>query len=88
MSNTPETYAELLRARGDVPISVLRQIHGQLGSLLEFVDTLDNELDIPAAPNDTAIAIAAALKARYPDFKDMADEDVLAYFKVQVNGRS
>jgi len=31
-----------------------------------------------------AVAIANALRARYPDFADKSDAEVLAYFNVQV----
>lgn len=83
-SNTPETYADLLKARGDVPISVLRQLKTQIDSLLSLVDTLDVDMQLTPAPDDATVAIANALRARYPDFADKSDADVLAYFNVQV----
>lgn len=82
--NTPETYADLLKARGDVPISVIRQLHARLGDLLTLVDTVDEVFEIPPAPTKAEAAIAAALRARYPDFKDQSDAEVLAYFGVKV----
>lgn len=84
MSNTPETYADLLKARGDVPITVLRQLKAQIDSLLALVDALDVDMQLTPAPDDATVAIANALRARYPDFADKSDEEVLAYFNVQV----
>lgn len=83
-SNTPETYADLLKARGDVPISVLRQLKVQIDSLLALVDTLDVDMQLTPAPDDATVAIANALRARYPDFADKSDAEVLDYFNVQV----
>lgn len=83
-NNTPETYADLLKARGDVPISVLRQLKSQIDSLLALVDTLDVDMQLTPAPDDATVAIANALRARYPDFADKSDAEVLAYFNVQV----
>lgn len=83
-SNTPETYADLLKARGDVPISVLRQLKTQIDSLLSLVDTLDVDMQLAPAPDSATAAIANALRARYPDFADKSDAEVLAYFNVQV----
>ena len=84
MGNTPETYADLLKARGDVPITVLRQLKVQIDSLLALVDTLDVDMQLTPAPDDATVAIANALRARYPDFADKSDAEVLAYFNVQV----
>lgn len=83
-NNTPETYADLLKARGDVPIAVLRQLKAQIDSLLALVDTLDVDMQLTPAPDDATAAIANALRARYPDFADKSDAEVLAYFNVQV----
>ena len=83
-SNTPETYADLLKARGDIPISVLRKLKAQIDSLLEAVDALDVDMQLTPAPDDAIVAIANALRARYPDFADKSDAEVLAYFNVQV----
>ena len=83
-SNTPETYADLLKARGDVPITVLRQLKVQIDSLLALVDTLDVDMQLTPAPDDATVAIANALRARYPDFADKSDAEVLSYFNVQV----
>lgn len=82
--NTPETYADLLKARGDIPISVLRQVYEQLGGLIELLDTMDEAFDLPAAPTDAEIAIANALRAKYPDFADKTDKEILEYFNVKV----
>lgn len=83
-SNTPETYADLLKARGDIPISVLRKLKAQIDSLLEAVDALDVDMQLTPAPDDAIVAIANALRARYPDFADKSDAEVLDYFNVQV----
>lgn len=82
--NTPETYADLLKARGDVPISVLRSVYEQIGGLLALVDTMDESFEIAPAPTEAETAIANALRARYPDFAGRSDKEVLAYFNVKV----
>lgn len=92
--NTPETYADLLKARGDVPISVLRSMREQLDNLLSAIDTMDKVFEVPPAPTKAETAIAAAIRAKYPvlpaddgaerDSSSMSDAEVLAYFGVQV----
>lgn len=82
-TNTPQDYAELLKARGDVPISIIRQIHAQLTDLLALVDNFDdNVFGLPKATGKGATAIAAALRAAYPEFADKTDAEVLAHFDV------
>lgn len=34
IENTPESYADLLKARGDVPIAALRKVHEQMVACL------------------------------------------------------
>ena len=84
VTNTPEGYADLLKARGDVPITILRNVYGQIGALLDLVDTMDVDFEIKPAPSEAETAIAAALRAKYPDFKDKSDAEVLAYFNVKI----
>lgn len=86
VTNTPESFADLLKARGDVPITVLRSVRDQIDGLLQLVDTMDEAFDLPPAPTEAEVAIAAALRAKYPDFKDKTDREVLAYFNVKVGG--
>lgn len=82
--NTPETFADLLKARGDIPIAVLRQVYEQIGALLQMVDTIDTDAGLTPAPSEAEQAIANALRARYPDFKDKSDAEVLEYFGVKL----
>lgn len=84
--NTPETYADLLKARGDIPIATLRQVKAIIDDLLAAVDTIDVAFDVKPAPDDASAAIAAALRAKYPEFADKSDSEVLAYFDVTVGG--
>lgn len=84
IENTPESYADLLKARGDVPIAVLRKVHEQIGSLLALVDTMDATFELPPAPTEAETAIANALRAKYPAFAGKSDHEVLAYFNVSV----
>ena len=44
VTNTPESFADLLKARGDVPITVLRSVRDQIDGLLQLVDTMDEAL--------------------------------------------
>lgn len=84
IENTAASYADLLKARGDVPVTVLRHVHSQLGALLALIDTMDVDFEIEPAPSEAEQAIAAALRAKYPDFKDKTDAEVLDYFGVQI----
>ena len=89
-----DTFADLLKARGDVPIATLRQIKTIVDGLLELVDTMDTAFDLPPAPTEAEQAIAAALRARYPVFPDkdgrdtdatqLTDAEILAYFGVKL----
>ena len=63
--NTAASYADLLKARGDVPVTVLRHVHAQLGALLALIDTMDVDFEIEPAPSEAEQAIAAALRAKY-----------------------
>ena len=82
IENTAASYADLLKARGDVPVTVLRHVHAQLGALLALIDTMDVDFEIEPAPSEAEQAIAR--RAKYPDFKDKTDAEVLDYFGVQV----
>ena len=63
---------------------MLRHVHAQLGALLALIDTMDVDFEIEPAPSEAEQAIAAALRAKYPDFKDKTDAEVLDYFGVQI----
>jgi len=52
--------------------------------LLALIDTMDVDFEIEPAPSEAEQAIAAALRAKYPDFKDKTDAEVLDYFGVQI----
>lgn len=84
MSNTPESYADLLKSRGDVAISALRNVYQQIGTILAAVDEMDITLDVAPAPTEPQQAIAAALRARYPEFADKSDVEILKHFGVEV----
>jgi len=84
MSNTPESYADLLKARGDVAISALRNVYQSIGTILAAVDEMDITLEAEPAPTEPQKAIAAALRARYPEFAGKSDAEILKQFDVEV----
>lgn len=81
--NTPESYAELLKARGDIPIGLLRSIRDQIDGVLQSIDELDVQLGVPPAPNDPINAVIAALRSQYPEYKSLSDEELLRMFNVR-----
>lgn len=80
--NTEKDFAELLKARGDVAISLLRQIYDILKDSMSLIDEIDSSLEVDKAPAHVDSAIANALRAKYPGFKKLSDAEILKHFDI------
>lgn len=78
-----EDYEALLRARGDVPIGYLRNLHAALTQLLNAIDEIDKVLDIEPNSYTASSSIVDTLRKRRPDIAHLTDEQILAVFNVE-----
>lgn len=76
-----DDYRELLLARGNVAIQLLTSFVNEAQAILADLRALDDSLDVQMAPAD--VELLRVLRARFPEFKDKTDAEVLAYFNVQ-----
>lgn len=76
-----DDYRELLLARGNVAIQLLASFVNEAQAILNDLKALDESLDVQMAPAD--VELLRVLRARFPEFKDKSDAEVLAYFNVQ-----
>lgn len=74
---------DLLLARGNVGIEFIRELHESTGRILQVVDQIDTEWQIPREMPDTIRRIADAVRKTYPDFANATDAEIIKQFGLE-----
>lgn len=74
---------DLLLARGNVGIEFIRELHESTGRILQVVDQIDTEWQIPREMPDTIRRIADAVRKTYPEFANATDAEIIKQFGLE-----
>jgi len=74
---------DLLLARGNVGIEFIRELHESTGRILQVVDQIDTEWQIPREMPDTIRRIADAIRKTYPEFANATDAEIIKQFGLE-----
>ena len=74
---------DLLLARGNVGIEFIRELHESTGRILQVVDQIDTEWQIPREMPDTIRRSADAIRKIYPEFASATDAEIIKQFGLE-----
>lgn len=74
---------ELLVARGNLAIEMLREIHKRTGEFLSAQDEVDKQWQVPKEIADTHKLIIEAVRKNYPEFSKATDAEILHHFNLK-----
>ena len=78
---TPQLY-ELLVARGNTAIEMLRHMHKVIGEFLQVQDQVDKEWQVPKEMSDTKRMVIEAVRKNYPEYAGATDAEIIRQFKL------
>lgn len=83
MDDKVKNLYELLVARGNTSIDMLRHIHRVIGEFLAVQDQVDKEWQVPKEMSDTKRMVIEAVRKNYPEFANATDEEIVNRFNLQ-----
>lgn len=80
--NKVENLYELLVARGNTSIEMLRHIHRVIGEFLAVQDQVDKEWQVPKEMSDTQRMVIEAVRKNYAEFAQATDAEIIRHFNL------